>query len=88
MQTLSSHNLTKKLSDAVAVNHDIPSRLDFRSSIMKASGLHIAGELSYPFEPVVLSDEDGEFIFISSHTPRLEKHVICLGMKTSKFMML
>ncbi|MCP3776360.1 exonuclease SbcCD subunit D [Paenibacillus sp. MZ04-78.2] len=48
---------------AVAGNHDSPSRLDFGSSIMKASGLHIAGELTYPFEPVVLCDQDGEVHF-------------------------
>jgi len=48
---------------AVAGNHDSPSRLDFGSSIMKASGLHIAGELIYPFEPVVLNDEEGEVHF-------------------------
>ncbi|WP_372661397.1 exonuclease SbcCD subunit D [Cohnella sp.] len=48
---------------AVAGNHDSPSRLDFGSSIMKASGLHIAGELTYPFEPVVLRDEEGEVHF-------------------------
>ncbi len=48
---------------AVAGNHDSPSRLDFGSSIMKASGLHIAGELAYPFDPVVLRDEDGEVHF-------------------------
>ncbi|WP_084134688.1 exonuclease SbcCD subunit D [Paenibacillus harenae] len=48
---------------AVAGNHDSPSRLDFGSSIMKASGLHIAGELTYPFEPVVLDDEAGEVHF-------------------------
>jgi exonuclease SbcD len=48
---------------AVAGNHDSPSRLDFGSSIMKSSGLHIAGELTNPLEPVVLSDEDGEVHF-------------------------
>ncbi|MFS0555070.1 exonuclease SbcCD subunit D [Brevibacillus sp. 179-C9.3 HS] len=48
---------------AVAGNHDSPSRLDFGSSIMKASGLHIAGELIHPFEPVVLHDEHGEVHF-------------------------
>src|SRR5690606_25352487 len=48
---------------AVAGNHDSPSRLDFGSSIMKTAGLHMAGELAYPFEPVVLRDEDGEVHF-------------------------
>ncbi|MCZ8519855.1 MULTISPECIES: exonuclease SbcCD subunit D [Paenibacillus] len=48
---------------AVAGNHDSPSRLDFGSGIMKSSGLHIAGELTYPFEPVVLRDGEGEVHF-------------------------
>jgi exonuclease SbcD len=48
---------------AVAGNHDSPSRLDFGSSIMKTSGLHIAGELTNPMKPVVLSDEHGEVHF-------------------------
>ncbi|ETT45422.1 exonuclease sbcCD subunit D [Paenibacillus odorifer] len=47
----------------IAGNHDSPSRLDFGSSIMRASGLHIAGELTNPMEPVVLSDEYGEVHF-------------------------
>jgi len=45
---------------AVAGNHDSPSRLNFGSGIMRASGLHMAGELAYPFTPVVLKDEFGE----------------------------
>ncbi|WP_054939227.1 exonuclease SbcCD subunit D [Paenibacillus ihuae] len=48
---------------AVAGNHDSPSRLDFGSTIMRASGLHIAGELHTSMEPVVLSDEYGEVHF-------------------------
>ncbi|WP_223066871.1 exonuclease SbcCD subunit D [Paenibacillus caui] len=48
---------------AIAGNHDSPSRLDFGSGIMKAAGLHIAGELTYPLNPVVLSDEYGEVHF-------------------------
>ncbi|AIQ39904.1 exonuclease SbcCD subunit D [Paenibacillus sp. FSL R5-0912] len=48
---------------AVAGNHDSPSRLDFGSTIMRASGLHIAGELTTSMEPVVLSDEHGEVHF-------------------------
>lgn len=48
---------------AVAGNHDSPSRLDFGSNIMRASGLHIAGELTNPLKPVVLSDSDGEVHF-------------------------
>ncbi|OME26351.1 exonuclease SbcCD subunit D [Paenibacillus odorifer] len=48
---------------AVAGNHDSPSRLDFGSSIMRASGLHIAGELTTSMESVVLNDEYGEIHF-------------------------
>ncbi|MBP2114086.1 exonuclease SbcCD subunit D [Paenibacillus silagei] len=48
---------------AVAGNHDSPSRLDFGSTIMRASGLHIAGELTTSMEPVILNDEHGEVHF-------------------------
>jgi exonuclease SbcD len=48
---------------AIAGNHDSPSRLNFGSSIMKASGFHIAGELTYPFVPVILRDGHGEVYF-------------------------
>ncbi|MFS0724220.1 exonuclease SbcCD subunit D [Paenibacillus sp. 1P07SE] len=48
---------------AVAGNHDSPSRLDFGSRIMRAAGLHIAGELTLPLSPVVLADEAGEVHF-------------------------
>lgn len=45
---------------AVSGNHDSPSRLDFGSSLMRSAGLYIAGELSWPIEPVVLRDGAGE----------------------------
>lgn len=48
---------------AVAGNHDSPSRLDFGSRIMRAAGLHIAGELTLPIAPIVLRDEAGEVHF-------------------------
>ncbi|MED4957236.1 exonuclease SbcCD subunit D [Paenibacillus macerans] len=48
---------------AVAGNHDSPTRLDFGHRIMRAAGLHIAGVLSSPLEPVVLRDEHGEVHF-------------------------
>lgn len=48
---------------AVAGNHDSPSRLNFGSGIMRASGLHMAGELNDPFASVVLRDEHGEVFF-------------------------
>lgn len=48
---------------AIAGNHDSPSRLDFGSRIMKAAGFYIAGEFTYPLDPVVLQDEYGEVHF-------------------------
>jgi len=48
---------------AIAGNHDSPSRLHFGSRIMKAAGLHMAGELAEPFAPVVLHDEFGPVHF-------------------------
>ncbi len=48
---------------AIAGNHDSPSRLNFGSEIMKANGLHIAGQFTAQFEPVVLKDEYGEVHF-------------------------
>lgn len=48
---------------AVAGNHDSPSRLDFGSRIMRAAGLHIAGELKLPLAPIILSDEAGDVHF-------------------------
>ncbi|RUS48614.1 exonuclease SbcCD subunit D [Cohnella sp. AR92] len=48
---------------AVSGNHDSPSRLNFGSGIMRAAGLHIAGEFAPPFEPVTLSDEHGPVQF-------------------------
>lgn len=48
---------------AVSGNHDSPSRLNFGSSIMKASGYHIAGEFSNPIAPVVLRDAHGPVHF-------------------------
>ncbi|CAH0117800.1 Nuclease SbcCD subunit D [Paenibacillus sp. CECT 9249] len=48
---------------AIAGNHDSPSRLNFGSNLMRASGLHIAGELTYPLEPIVMRDGDGEVHF-------------------------
>ncbi|CAM3982719.1 exonuclease SbcCD subunit D [Cohnella lubricantis] len=44
---------------AVSGNHDSPSRLNFGSDMMRAAGLHMAGEFAPPFEPVVLYDEHG-----------------------------
>jgi exonuclease SbcD len=37
--------------------------LEFGSRLLKASGLHLAGEITYPLEPVVLNDEAGEVHF-------------------------
>ncbi|WP_252313242.1 exonuclease SbcCD subunit D [Sinobaca sp. H24] len=48
---------------AIAGNHDSPSRLHFGREVMKQSGFHITGELSEPFQPVVLHDDAGEVHF-------------------------
>ncbi len=48
---------------AIAGNHDSPSRLNFGSEIMKANGLHIAGQFADRFEPVVLEDDFGKVHF-------------------------
>jgi exonuclease SbcD len=48
---------------AIAGNHDSPSRLNFGSELMKAAGLHIVGELSYPFATVILEDAYGPVHF-------------------------
>jgi DNA repair protein SbcD/Mre11 len=63
---------------AVAGNHDSPSRLNFGSGIMKAAGFHIVGELSFPFEPVVLRDQFGEvhFHLIPYAEPSIVRHLL------------
>lgn len=48
---------------AIAGNHDSPSRLDFGSSLMKANGCYMIGQLSKDAAPIVLSDEYGEVHF-------------------------
>lgn len=48
---------------AIAGNHDSPSRLNFGSGLMRAAGLHIAGEFAYPAEPVELHDAHGPVHF-------------------------
>lgn len=48
---------------AIAGNHDCPSRLDFGSKIMRATGFHIIGQISKNLEPIVLKDEYGEVHF-------------------------
>lgn len=63
---------------AVAGNHDSPSRLEFGSSLMRAAGLHIAGEMNDPCETVVLSDEHGEvhFHLVPYAEPGKVRHVL------------
>lgn len=63
---------------AVAGNHDSPSRLDFGSGIMRASGLYIAGELTWPLAPVVMQDEWGEvhFHLVPYAEPGKVRHVL------------
>ena len=48
---------------AIAGNHDSAGRLHFASSILQASGLHIAGELTADLKPVVMNDAHGEVHF-------------------------
>jgi exonuclease SbcD len=48
---------------AIAGNHDSPDRIHFGSQLMKAQGLHIAGQFAFPHETAVLHDEHGEVHF-------------------------
>lgn len=48
---------------AIAGNHDSPARLDFGNRIMRASGLHMAGELTLPVQTARLQDEFGPVDF-------------------------
>ncbi|MEK0312899.1 exonuclease SbcCD subunit D [Cohnella sp. 56] len=48
---------------SISGNHDSPGRLNFGSGLMKAAGLHMAGEFAYPSEPVVLHDAHGPVHF-------------------------
>jgi DNA repair protein SbcD/Mre11 len=61
---------------AIAGNHDSPKRLEFGSSMMKATGLHIAGNLQQAFSPVKYSDEHGEvhFHLVPYTEPSLVRH--------------
>lgn len=63
---------------AIAGNHDSPYRLDFGSKIMQENGLHIVGELKYPFTSVTLQDEFGdvEFHFIPYAEPGQVRHLL------------
>jgi exonuclease SbcD len=63
---------------AIAGNHDSPGRLDFASGIMKAAGLHMAGELRVPFERVTLRDEHGDVHvhLIPYAEPSIVRHVL------------
>lgn len=63
---------------AIAGNHDSPYRLDFGSKIMQENGLHIVGELKYPFTSVTMQDEFGdvEFHFIPYAEPGQVRHVL------------
>lgn len=62
---------------AIAGNHDSPTRLQFGSTLMKAAGLHIVGELQQMIEPVVLTDVHGEvhFHLIPFAEPSIVKEV-------------
>jgi len=62
---------------AVSGNHDSPTRLHFGSTIMKANGYHIVGQLSQTIEPVILRDEFGEvhFYLVPYTDPSVVRHV-------------
>ena len=62
---------------AIAGNHDSPARLHFASSIMKANGCHIVGQISKTMEPIVLNDEHGEvhFHLVPYADPSVVRHV-------------
>lgn len=63
---------------AIAGNHDSPYRLDFGSKIMRENGLHIIGELKYPFHSITLNDKYGEveFHFIPYAEPGQVKYAL------------
>lgn len=48
---------------AIAGNHDGASRIDFGTSLMAASGLHMVGKWTKETQPVILSDDNGEIHF-------------------------
>ncbi len=48
---------------SIAGNHDSPGRLNFGSSIMKETGLHIVGQLTRDIKTVKITDKDGEVHF-------------------------
>lgn len=48
---------------AIAGNHDSPTRLQFASKLLKASGLHIVGEMTSKIETIELHDEAGAVHF-------------------------
>lgn len=47
----------------IAGNHDSPERLGFASDMLSAQGLHLAGPLVHPIQPVVLQDRSGPIAF-------------------------
>jgi len=48
---------------AIAGNHDSPSRLHFGSTVMREKGLHLVGQMTSEYNPVILHDEFGEVHF-------------------------
>lgn len=48
---------------SIAGNHDSPGRIEFGSSLMRSSGLHMVGHLPSKFHPVILNDSFGEVHF-------------------------
>ena len=47
----------------IAGNHDSPERLGFASEMLAGRGLHVAGPLTRPLNPVVLHDRHGPVAF-------------------------
>ena len=47
----------------IAGNHDSPNRLGFASGLLSGQGLHLAGPLTAPVQPITLHDRHGPVVF-------------------------
>ncbi|WP_379968338.1 exonuclease SbcCD subunit D [Ectobacillus sp. sgz5001026] len=63
---------------SIAGNHDSPDRIHFGSDLLKRQGLHIIGQLQYPFETVTLHDQYGEVHvhLVPYADPGIVRHVL------------
>lgn len=63
---------------AISGNHDSSNRIHFGSDIMKENQLYMAGELTFPIQPVVLHDEFGpiHFYLIPFSEPQKIRHAL------------